>query len=73
MKRYRVMQHGRASFSVECFMPNIFGLFWKWRSLKTPVGMALLTAYFPTVEDAERYADEHRKFSDGPKQVKVIS
>ena len=73
MKRYRIMQHGRSSFSVECFMPNIIGLFPKWRSLKTSIGMVSMTVYFPTVEDAERYADEHRKFSDGPKQVKLIS
>ena len=73
MKRYRIMQHGRDSFSVECFMPNIFGLFWKWRPLQVPGYMMMVTPYFPTIEDAERYVEEHQKFSGGPKQVKVIS
>jgi hypothetical protein len=73
MKKYRIMQHGSASFSVECFMPNIWGLFWKWRSLKRPVGMMVMTVYFPTIEDAERYAAEDQEFSGGPKQVKEVS
>jgi hypothetical protein len=66
---YRVMQAGRASFFVEKFGPNLFGLFPKWRSLKHPVGMVEMTAYFPTREAAQAYAEDHAEFGDGPKVV----
>lgn len=72
MDKYRVMQAGRASFYVEKYGPNLWGLFPKWR----PVGRfapgpfpITMVHYFPTKADAQAYAAELVEFEGGPKMV----